>query len=81
MAFSLNGRLGHYDAKVEIPMKEEVKPISLPPYPSSPANREVMDKQMDTWLELGVIEPSVSPWAAPVFITWRRGDDGQEGVC
>ena len=73
MAFSLNGRLGHYDAKVEIPMKEEVKPISLPPYPSSPANREVMDKQMDTWLELGVIEPSVSPWAAPVFIAWRNG--------
>ena len=72
LAFSLNGRLGHYDAKVEVPLKPDAKPVSLPPFPASPANREVMDKQMDSWLQLGVIEPSVSPWAAPVFIVWRN---------
>jgi hypothetical protein len=27
---------------------------------------------MDAWLSLGVIEPSKSPWAAPVFIDLRR---------
>ena len=73
LAFSLNGRLGHYDARVEITLKDGVKPVSIPPFPCSPANREVMDKQMDTWLQQGVIEPSQSPWAAPVFITWRNG--------
>lgn len=72
LAFSLNGRLGHYDAKVEVPLKKGAKPVSLPPFPASPANREVMDAQMDTWLKLGVIEPSISPWAAPVFIVWRN---------
>ena len=73
LAFSLNGRLGHYDARVEITLKEGVKPVSIRPFPSSPANREAMDKQMDTWLEQRVIEPSRSPWAAPVFIVWRNG--------
>ena len=28
---------------------------------------------MDSWLELGVIEPSQSPWGAPVVITYRNG--------
>ncbi|KDR81256.1 hypothetical protein GALMADRAFT_36804, partial [Galerina marginata CBS 339.88] len=71
-AFSLDGRLGHYDEKVDIAMKPGTTPISLPPYPASPAKREVIDKQMDAWIQLGVIEPSKSPWAAPVFIVYRN---------
>lgn len=72
-AFGLDGRLGNYPAKVKIRMKENAKPVSLPPFPQSPAKREVIDKQMDSWIQLGVIEPSVSPWGAPTFITYRNG--------
>jgi hypothetical protein len=32
-----------------------------------------MDKQMDSWIKLKVIEPSQSPWGAPAFITYRNG--------
>ena len=32
-----------------------------------------MDVQIDTWFEQGVIEPSVSPWSAPVVIAYRNG--------
>nr|GAT46647.1 predicted protein [Mycena chlorophos] len=71
-AFRLDGRLGNYAAQVEIPMKPGAEPVSLPPFPASPANREVIDRQMDAWIELGVIEPSKSPWAAPVFIVYRN---------
>jgi hypothetical protein len=73
MAFGTDGRLGNYEVKVEIPMKPGSEPVSLPPFPVSPANREVIDKQMDSWIQLGVIEPSKSPWAAPVFIVYRNG--------
>ena len=72
-AFGLDGKLGNYPSKIEIAMKPETVPISLPPYHASPANREVIDKQMNSWIELGVIEPSKSPWAAPVFIVYRNG--------
>ncbi|KAJ3726528.1 hypothetical protein DFJ43DRAFT_1001997, partial [Lentinula guzmanii] len=41
-AFGLDGRLGNYEAKVDISMKPGTKPISLPPYSASPANREVI---------------------------------------
>ena len=28
---------------------------------------------MDKWIQLGVIEPYKSPWAAPAFIVYRNG--------
>ena len=28
---------------------------------------------MDKWIQLGVIEPSKSPWAAPAFIVYPNG--------
>jgi hypothetical protein len=72
-AFGLDDRLGHLDVKVQIPLKPEAKEVSLPPFHASPANREVIDKQMDKWIQLGVIEPSKSPWAAPAFIVYQNG--------
>ncbi|KZS86565.1 hypothetical protein SISNIDRAFT_420744, partial [Sistotremastrum niveocremeum HHB9708] len=72
LAFGLDGRLGKHDSLVEIPLKSDAKPISLPPFPLSPASRDVMDKQIDKWINLEVIEPSHSPWGAPAFITYRQ---------
>lgn len=70
--FRLDGRLGTYPTKVEIPLKEGAKPVSLPPFPSSPAKRQAMDEQLNMWLAQGVIEPSKSPWGALVFIVYRN---------
>ncbi len=61
LAFGLDGRLGTHDARVEIQLQLDAKPISLLPFPVSPANREVMNQQIDYWIQLGVIEPSDSP--------------------
>ena len=60
----------HFDAKVHIPLISGTKPISLSPFPSSPAKREIIDKQMDKWIQLGV---SRSPWAALAFIVYQNG--------
>ncbi|KAI5823955.1 hypothetical protein K523DRAFT_216852, partial [Schizophyllum commune Tattone D] len=72
-AFGLDGRLGHYPAKATIRTKEGQTPIAEPMRSASPAKKEVMDKQIDTWFEQGVIEPSISPWSAPVVIAYRNG--------
>ena len=71
-AFGLDGRLGNHPEQIDITLQPNAQPISLPPYSASPANREVIDKQMDSWLQLGVIEPSNSPWGAPVLIVYRN---------
>jgi hypothetical protein len=54
-------------------LKPEAKEIFLPPFHASPANREIINKQMEKWIQLRVIEPSRSPWAAPAFIVYRNG--------
>lgn len=71
--FGLDGRLGNYAEEVTISLVPDTKPISIPPFHASPANREVIDKQMDSWLNLGVIELSQSLWGASVFIAYRNG--------
>ena len=72
-AFGFDGRLGKYPAKVNVRTKENVQPKSLPMYGTSPAKKEVIDNQIDAWFKLEVIEPSKSPWGAPVVIAYRNG--------
>ena len=42
-----------------IPYKSQVRPLN-------PAQKENLQDQIDEWLEQGVIEPSISPWASPL---------------
>ena len=72
-AFGFDGRLGHLPTKVHIRTADGQVPISVPMYGSSPEKRRFMDVQLDTWFEQGVIEPSISPWSAPVVIAYRNG--------
>ena len=64
----MDDHLGHLDHAIHIPLKPGAKEISFPPFHAPLANREVINKQMDKWIQLCVIEPSKSPWAAPTFI-------------
>ncbi|TFY60997.1 hypothetical protein EVJ58_g4778 [Rhodofomes roseus] len=72
-AFAFDGRLGQNPTEVEIKLQPDARPVSLPMYAASPAKREVIDKQHEAWLNLDVIEPSNSPWGAPVLIAYRNG--------
>jgi hypothetical protein len=71
-AFGFDGRLGQHLARVHIRTLDGQVPIAVPMYGSSPAKRLVIDKQLDKWFEQGVIEPSISPWSAPVVIAYRN---------
>ncbi|KDN39703.1 hypothetical protein RSAG8_08621, partial [Rhizoctonia solani AG-8 WAC10335] len=72
LTFGLDGRLGTHDAQVEINLRPNTKEISLTPYSASPAKREIIDKQIDDWLRLEVIEPSKSAWGFPVIVVYRN---------
>src|SRR5260370_41062743 len=71
--FSFDDRLGNPVVEVKINMEPGTHPISLPMYRASSQKREVIDTQTNKWLEQEVIEPSKSPWAAPVVIAYRNG--------
>jgi len=71
--FGFDGRLRHLPTKVHIHTVDGQVPIAVPMYGSSPEKRRIMDEQIDKWFEQGVIEPSISPWSAPVVIAYRNG--------
>jgi hypothetical protein len=72
-AFGLDGHLGSHPAEVEIKLRDGAKEISLTPYSTSPAKREAIDKQLDEWIKLGVIQPSDSPWSFPIIVVYQNG--------
>ncbi|RDB29278.1 hypothetical protein Hypma_014871 [Hypsizygus marmoreus] len=72
-AFSFDGRLGQHPARVHIRTVDGQQPIAVPMYGSSPAKRLIINEQLDKWFEQAVIEPSISPWSAPVVIAYRNG--------
>ncbi|PBK70882.1 hypothetical protein ARMSODRAFT_839793, partial [Armillaria solidipes] len=72
-AFGFDGRLGNHPTKARIRTQEGIQPISLPMYASSPAKRQIIDKQINIWYQQGIIEASKSPWGAPVVIAYRNG--------
>jgi hypothetical protein len=50
-----------------IPLEPGTSPILRPMFRYSPAETEEMEKQMKQLLELGYIQPSLSPFGAPVL--------------
>ena len=54
--------------KHEIHLESGTRPIKLPPYRVSTQKSEIIKKELDNMIQLGVIEPSSSPWAAPVVV-------------
>ncbi len=55
-----------------VPLPDAV-PSAEPPRRQSPAMRTEIDKQVQTLLDSGIITPSSSPWAAPVFTVPKKG--------
>ena len=62
-----------FSLPITVRLHEDTTPVSMPMYTSSPAKRIVIDEQMDKWIKQDVIESSVSPWGAPIVITYHNG--------
>ena len=55
-------------------------PLSCQPFQVSPAKRTKIEAKIDKMLQLGVIEPSTSPWASPFFLVSQPGKEDREVV-
>ena len=53
-------------------------PIAQRPYSMNPSELEELKKQLDSMLEIGLIQPSASPWRSPVLFVDK---DGGNRLC
>ena len=54
--------------------------MSCQPFQVSPAKRAKIDAKIDKMLQLGVSEPSTSPWASRFFLVSQPGKEDREVV-
>lgn len=66
--------IGHHDIELT-----DTRPIKSRPYPLPHALRQVVDDEVKDMLDLGVIEPSSSPYASPVVLV--KKPDGSNRFC
>lgn len=64
--------------ETRIILKDE-EPVCSRPRRLAPKEKVILDKQIDEWLESGIIRPSNSEYASPVVIARKK--DGSPRVC
>ena len=75
-----DGHLGHVkDVKHRITLTENARPYFQHPYRAGPDMREAERTEIQRMLQLDVIEPSNSPWAAPTVFAPKK--DGSLRFC
>jgi hypothetical protein len=57
----------------------DAKPVTRPPYKMSPLELDELQKQLKELLSLGLIQPSTSPWGAPVLFVKKK--NGSMRMC
>jgi hypothetical protein len=74
-----NGQLGRTGLTTHKIDTGNAKPIKLPARRVPLAKKQTIEDEVDKMLEQGVIEPSDSPWSAPVVLVTKR--DGSVRFC
>ncbi|KAL0451823.1 UNVERIFIED_CONTAM: Transposon Ty3-G Gag-Pol polyprotein [Sesamum latifolium] len=75
----LPGLPPHREVDFAIETLPGVAPISIAPYRMAPVELQELKKQLEELLEKGFIQPSTSPWGAPVLFVKKK--DGSMRLC
>src|SRR5579871_6768749 len=53
----------------------DIYPIKIRPYPLAPKESEFLQKELDHFENLGIIEKYESPWAAPILFIKKKNSE------
>lgn len=67
-----DGMLGQTDVVKHKINTGSAKPVKTPPRRISPKQKEIVEKELESMLKKGVIEPSNSSWSSPICLVKKR---------
>ncbi|KAH0661557.1 hypothetical protein KY284_026488 [Solanum tuberosum] len=68
-----------WEIDFDIDLLPDTQPISIPPYWMAPAELKELKAQLKDLFDKGFIQPSISPWGAPVLFVKKK--DGSLRMC
>ncbi len=62
-------RANNFTPKIDLKNKA---PVYIPQYGLADTHKAALDKQIDKWLKMGVIQPSNSRYNSPIFVVPKK---------
>ncbi len=76
--FSINkhdlGRANNFTHKISLKNKA---PVYVPQYRLADMHKQALDKQIDEWLKIGVIQPTASRYNSPIFVVPKKNGENR----
>lgn len=72
-------KIGRTDQVMHVIDTGDAKPIKQRHYTMSPARQKLVEEELDKMLDLDIVEPSKSPWSAPIVLLDKP--DGSRRFC
>ena len=70
--------MGHYSGdSVAINIGNYARPVKKAPYRVNPKHTDLLDREISTLLEQGVVEESYGDWASPGLVVLKPGRPGE----
>ncbi len=68
------GRANNFTHKIDLKNKA---PVNIPQYRFADTHKAALDKQIDEWLKMGVIQPSNSRYNSPIFVVRKKNEENR----
>ena len=72
-AFSIHGEVGECDISVKIKLKDE-SPFFIRPYPVSEKEKDVIDKEMNKLVKMGILTYGKSSYVSPILLLKKKNN-------
>ena len=78
-AFAIHDELGNVDVEIKLNLKDE-SPFYIRPFPASESEKEVIDKEIEKLVKMGVLKLGKGSYVSPMLLVKKKSSDGKPAL-